>query len=74
MAAPERIVPTRFESVMVAAAFTHHTTLHGWPPFSMTTLKPVPVSAPFTRNVHVALAWPCASSIKTPAFAVASTQ
>jgi hypothetical protein len=46
MSAPARIVPTKFESVIVAAWATHQYTLHGTPPPAMTTEKLVPVSAP----------------------------
>jgi len=46
MAAPARIAPRKFDVVSVAAALTHQYTLHGSPPFIITTLKLVPVRAP----------------------------
>jgi hypothetical protein len=68
MAAPARIVPTKFEFVIVAAWATHHVTLHGCPPPAMTTEKAVPVRAPVPRvpilKIQVPFAGP--SSVKTP--------
>jgi hypothetical protein len=46
MPAPARIVPIKFDVVIVAASATHHVTLHGSAPPDMTTLKSVPVRAP----------------------------
>src|SRR3954466_15863054 len=80
MAAPARIVPARFESVIVAASAVHHVTLQACPPPAMTTEKLVPVSAPVGSaggvarvdpilKVQVALDGP--SSVNTPVSAAA---
>ena len=81
MAAPARIVPARFESVIVAASAVHHVTLHGCPPPAITTEKLVPVRAPVGSaggvasaepilKVQIALEGP--SSVKTPVKAAAA--
>ena len=46
MAAPARMVPLKFEVVIVTAWAIHQVTLQGFPPPAMTTEKPVPVRAP----------------------------
>src|SRR4051812_2136476 len=81
IAAPARIVPARFESVIVAAWAVHHVTLHAWAPPAITTEKLVPVRAPVgsaggvasadpTLKVQVALGGP--SSVNTPVSAAAA--
>ncbi len=46
IAAPARMVPLKFESVIVAASATHQYTLHASAPSGVTTEKRVPVRAP----------------------------
>src|SRR3954468_20327883 len=81
MAAPARIVPARFESVIVAASAVHPVTLHAWAPPAITTEKLVPVRAPVgsaggvasadpTLKVQVALDGP--SRVNTPVNAAAA--
>src|SRR2546429_4905140 len=72
MAAPERMFPLRSESVCVVAASDHQITLHACAPPARTTERLVPVKAPATLNVQLAVAGPL--SVNTPVFASALTQ
>jgi len=77
MAAPERTLPLRSQSVSVAAASDHHVTAHACAPPAMTTEKLVSVKAPVdapsvTLNVQIPVAGPL--SVNTPVFASALTQ
>src|SRR5205823_942356 len=70
MAAPARMFPTKFESVIVTAWATHQVTLQGCAPPAMTTTKLVPVSAPVagvpdpTLKTQLAVGGP--SSVRRP--------
>src|SRR2546423_2261999 len=71
MAAPARMLPWNAEVVIVAAASTHHVTLHACAPPASTTEKFVPVSAPDgTLISQVAFEPPV--RVNTPVFKVPS--
>ena len=81
MAAPARIVPARFESVIVAASAVHQVTLQACAPPAITTEKLVPVRAPVGSAGGVASADPILkvqipfdgpSSVNTPVNAAAA--
>ena len=76
MAAPARMFPRKFESVMVTASATHHVTLHASPPPAMTTEKSVPVSAPVPRVPILKIQVPSAgpSSVNVPVNSAAASK
>src|ERR1035437_1094273 len=67
IAVPARIVPLKFESVMVAASASHQDTLLACAPPARTIVKLVPVRAPVPAvpilKIQTALALPCPLSV-----------
>ena len=78
MALPERTVPLKNESVIVAAGAVRQYTLHASAPPSMTTERPVPVRAPNppvpTLKTQTSLADPLSVRVTAPVIVVPAAE